>query len=666
MMRNCWAPALVGAFALAWAAGCSHPCYMTEGDLHQCVNGPLPSEHAVEAVANLAASTSAVSTVVHPEGEHRPISLQECIAIALEKGRVGGTNIRVLAFDPAVTQTTIEQSLSTFDARWRTSMTWNTVDERIGTLLQTALNNATNSQDQFIQQDNALFNTEIVKPLPTGGTAGIAFRTQYEFDNLNAAVNPSYRPRLVFNLEQPLLQGAGVEINQVRSGILLARLNLDTAHATFCGNVNDLLFTVEEAYWNLYFAYYNLFVQTQAMEVAYTTWQRAKAVADAGGDVSRAIDLPLLEQQYQGFRLARLDALGGPGNSVLESERQLRLLIGLPPEDCTRLIPTDTPTSAPVCPDWCTSLDEALQNRPDLVILRQDISRARLEVKRALDLTKPDLRAIASYDINGLGNRLDGSDSQMNALRNLATNHFHDWTVGLQLDIPIGFRNALSQARRAKLQLERSLVLLKDRETQATFGLQRSYRAVVENYERVQIVRALRDAAQKPFNFNREQFMLELDRKGQVPDQQLKDRRTLEFVMLQLQRDLIAIQRDEQRAIFDYNIALADFERQKGTIMRFDNVSIAEGQVPVCVQARASEHIRQRDSALLVRERPAKPDGGAPAGPGPVADGPAGVPPTVGQFDRALRAGEAPRTLPDSPTEAAPLPRTDSKAPGKQ
>ncbi len=47
MMRNCWALGLVGVCALAWAAGCSHPCYMTEGDLHQCMNGPLPSEHAV-------------------------------------------------------------------------------------------------------------------------------------------------------------------------------------------------------------------------------------------------------------------------------------------------------------------------------------------------------------------------------------------------------------------------------------------------------------------------------------------------------------------------------------------------------------------------------------------------------------------------------------------
>src|SRR5215469_3790129 len=51
-----------------------------------------------------------VSTVLNPEAPKREISLQECIALALEKGRVGGTNIRVLAYDPAILYTSIEEA----------------------------------------------------------------------------------------------------------------------------------------------------------------------------------------------------------------------------------------------------------------------------------------------------------------------------------------------------------------------------------------------------------------------------------------------------------------------------------------------------------------------------------------------------------------------------
>jgi hypothetical protein len=53
----------------------------------------------------------------------------------------------------------------------------------------------------------ATVSTQLVKPLPTGGLAGITFRTDYELTTQNAAVNPAYQPRLGFVFEQPLLQG---------------------------------------------------------------------------------------------------------------------------------------------------------------------------------------------------------------------------------------------------------------------------------------------------------------------------------------------------------------------------------------------------------------------------------------------------------------------------
>ena len=62
------------------------------------------------------------------------------------------------------------------------------------------------------------FKARCLKPLPTGGVAGITFSTVYT--NLTAPpagiVNPAYRPTLQFQFEQPLLQGFGVEINELR------------------------------------------------------------------------------------------------------------------------------------------------------------------------------------------------------------------------------------------------------------------------------------------------------------------------------------------------------------------------------------------------------------------------------------------------------------------
>lgn len=606
MARTGWGLGLWGMLLPAALVGCSHRCYMSEADYKQCLNTSLPPGLATPADCGdpPPAACGPVSTVLNPEGDKRPITLCECIAIALEKGRVG-TSIRVLAFNPAIVQTELEQSLSQFDAHFRASMLWNDIDEKAGgsplqspaSLLATVASAQQPALDVF-QSQQATFQTSLVKPLPTGGVAGITFSTDYEFNNLSAEqqrFNPSYLPRVIFTLEQPLLRGAGVDVN--RTGILIARLALDQAQTSFAGSVNDLLFSVEQAYWALYACYWNLYTQDLALRQSHDAWQAGKALFDRGQLPVQ--NLALLEGTYQAFRLARLDAL----QAVLEAERQLRLVTGLPAEDGHRLIPADQPTAAPFRPDWQVALAEAMENRPELAQARKDIQRILVQLKQAKNQLLPDLRFVGSYDFNGLGNRLDGPDQDLNALRSLTSNRFHDWSVGLQLDVPIGGRAAQAQLRRTQLQLEQRQAQLHDQEAQAAFALQRSYRELLQKHERIQIVAALRRNATTQYQALYEEFRRGLG--------------TLQF-LLGAQQTWLAAMRDEQLAVTQYNIALADFEREKGTIMRCDNVSIAEGPLPACVQARASEHIRQREAACRLRDRPSA-DCGA-NGPGCAAD----------------------------------------------
>src|SRR5262249_24964411 len=158
-----------------------------------------------------------------------------------------------------------------FDAHWVTSMAWNQLDQPsiFPTLGVPGL--AVN------QADLATVASTLLKPLPTGGVAGITFRTDYQLTNDKAAlVNPSYRPVLQFVFDQPLLQGFGVEINQLRStlpgpspgipgfsppagflpgfplsglteGIVITRLRFDQQRAEFERNVAWMLINVEIA-----------------------------------------------------------------------------------------------------------------------------------------------------------------------------------------------------------------------------------------------------------------------------------------------------------------------------------------------------------------------------------------------------------------------------------
>ena len=162
--------------------------------------------------------------------------------------------------------------------------------------------------------------------------AGITFDVPYQLTNLPAAVNPSYQPSLQFAFEQPLLQGFGVEINQLRQssptsellpnasvlsglpqpgveGILVMRIRFDQQRAEFQRNVNFMLANVEYAYWNLYNSYWNLYANEAALRQAYEAWKIAVVKLQAGkiavADVAQA------RGQYELFRFNRLQALGG-------------------------------------------------------------------------------------------------------------------------------------------------------------------------------------------------------------------------------------------------------------------------------------------------------------------------------------------------------------------
>src|SRR5262249_41146294 len=167
----------------------------------------------------------------------RFISLAECIALSLEHGRIGqpsllfpGTAqdnliqftgrgvtgsdaVRVLALDPARAGADIEASLSKFDAVVTSSIQWQTTDVPIGTPLQSFQAGGLSANNTHA----ATRSLALIKPLATGGVAGITFNLPYNFTNLPARVNPAYQPQLQFQFEQPLMQGFGVEINQLRN-----------------------------------------------------------------------------------------------------------------------------------------------------------------------------------------------------------------------------------------------------------------------------------------------------------------------------------------------------------------------------------------------------------------------------------------------------------------
>ena len=238
------------ALLLVLLAGCQPPMLVSP---YTPAGEPLllPQDHASPAadvppgppapdnwVASVADAPN-VSTVATPEAPHRFISLAECLALALEQGRTGAwlddaggrhgvpgltrqvnpsgvsDSIRVFAYDPAITATDIEQSQARFDTVWNSALVFNRIDQPNRILNPDPV-------EQLLTRnrlDTAEFRTGLLQPLESGGLAGIFLRESYEYNQFppgSGIVNPAYRGTFGLSFEQPLLRGAGNEVNQVR------------------------------------------------------------------------------------------------------------------------------------------------------------------------------------------------------------------------------------------------------------------------------------------------------------------------------------------------------------------------------------------------------------------------------------------------------------------
>jgi outer membrane protein TolC len=291
--------------------------------------------------------------------------------------------------------------------------------------------------------------------------------------------------------------------------------------------------------------------------------------------------------------------------------------------------------------------------RPELVLARQDLKFRQFDLIISKNQLKPDLRFFANYDINGLGTRLDGGPVSGfstdpttlqpvpipgNAFSQLADNEFNSWNLGLRLDIPLGYRDAHSLVRVARLNLARAYFQLKDQERKAEQFLTLQYRELQQYYDEIEAQRAGREANARQLELRFQEFRV--------------GRGTLD-VLLEAQRNFADSLANEHIAIANYNNRLAGFQFAKGTILAYNNVNISEGPLPACAQVRAVEHQRRRTLALVGRERPAMMAPGGPDAHQPIT----GALPSLADLQRSQTA---------MPTKDAPLAPPEKVAEPKQ
>jgi outer membrane protein TolC len=536
-------------------------------------------------------------TVADPENRKDwRLSLQDAKRIALQNNK----RIAFLGYDPGIVGTQIDAALARFDAWYEFGGQWGYSNTPLSNSIQVFGTNAdavtlksfgtsaggfgVNTTDGTATLDFA--NTipgqnliSISKRNATGGLGRLYYSIDYQNSDpispLFTTINPAWRSIAGVNIEQPLLQGAGVEFN--RAPVLIARANHEQSIKSFELEVQQLLRDVEYSYWDLYFTYRALYSREVALEQALVAWQKEKNKEIVGA--AGAADVAQAREQFELYRSQRLDAL----NQVLTAERRLRDLLGLPPDDEYRILPADSPTHAKYEPNWEVAVGEAMELRPDLAAQRFRIRAAELEVRRQRNGLLPDLTVSAGWLLQGLDDQWDQSVDR------LTDGKFEAWTLGVRLRRQIGERSAYAAVRQAQLQLSQARAQLRSLEHGALHELTEAYQNLVSSYQRMTAEQNHRDAAAD--------FL-------QTQQQVYDAGRSTTDILLRAQSSFADALRDESQALVNYNKALIQWEYARGRILDADNVVVAEQRISLVKDKLRMDRMKWMQQSVPIRLHP--------------------------------------------------------------
>lgn len=550
--------------------------------------------------------------------EYWDLTLDEAMQTALTTGKVlrdlGGqvvtapSTVRTV-LGPAIEETDprfgVDAALSAYDAVFSTTGDFQKNDRAIN-------NQFFGGGTRLLTQDLINFQSQLSKRAATGSQYSVRANTNYDANNAPGNEFPSAWT-VIYEAEwrQPLLQGAGVGFNRTAgqlgipglyTGVAVARLNTDVGLTEFEMGLRDLVSDVENAYWDLVYAYRDLDAKTQARDSALETWRRIQALYVAGRAGGEAEKEAQAREQYFRFQEEVENAFAGTliegtqagsgstGGSfrgqggVLVCERRLRMMMGMPPSDGRLIRPTTEPSLARASFDWDYVVQESLARRAELRRMRWMIKRYELELLASRNYLLPRFDTVALYRWRGFGDDLINSNSQglpefNNAYQNLTDGRFQEWQMGLEFNLPLGFRRGHAAVRNAQLRLSRERAVLREQEMQIVHAVA----AAVADVDRAAtIVRT---------NLNRR--LAAQQQLASVEAAYEAEAAPLDLV-LNAQRRLAEADGRYFRSLSEYAVAVKNVHFEKGSLLDYNQIYLAEGAWPGKAYADAAERSPRR------------------------------------------------------------------------
>ncbi len=482
-----------------------------------------------------------------PQTEERYLSLDEAIRLSLQHSEV----IRVLTgvsaansgqtiYDTAIAVTPIDVAKARFDPVFQANTSFRRTETPFVNGAGTSIGGIGTGGN-----DTRVGVTDLNR---LGGTAAIFGNNRFDTEN-NANFFTADRPSMEVSYTQPILAGAGRQANE--APIVVARLQQEQSYFQFKGAMQNLVRDTITAYWNLVQARTELWARENQVEQLKFAFELKEARFKK--EIDDIADQAQAKAAYLNARGLLIQAQG----SVLQREAALRNLVGLPPEDGLRLVPSTPPTRDRIEFRWEELIETAQSRRPDIIELNLVLQADQQTLIQRKNLAQPSLDAVALHRWNGLTGTALASGNHVDT----GFNNHTDWTLGVNFSVPLSLRESRARVRNTELLITKDRANIQQAIHQTEHALATSLRSLDLSLEQYEAYREARAASAENV-------------KVQIAEQQAG--RAIFLNQLVAITEWANAVVAESQSLISYNNELASLEQQSGTILETHGIRFVE------------------------------------------------------------------------------------------
>jgi outer membrane protein TolC len=500
-----------------------------------------------------AATQPAPTTLPIVMGNEPVVSMT--LEAAIRRAVANNLEVKVAGFGPAIEATRVLEAQARFDPTFFSNAGVDVTNRQTaGSFIQDPANNFAGQLQTENQVTQYTAASGIRQILQGGGQIETRYQLRRTDQNPTSFnIDPSSEADLVLQLTQPLLRDFGGQVNSAR--IDISRNNQRVSLLDFRAAVEEAVANVEDTYWQLVAAQQDVQITERLLE---RTIRTADIIAVRMENDATKLQLA----QAQADANTRKAALYRAQARVRDLSDRLKQLINdpeLPMSGPTLIFAESKPVEQPLRFDYLDLLNSATTYRIELAQQQLRTNNATITLGAAKNNLLPQLNFVGSINPSGLDDDFRSAIDNQNEYNNLS------YALGLQFEIPIGNREARAIYRRSLLQRQQSITQYQSLVNQVSEEVRTRAREVDTAWVDV-------------INFRNARFAQEQALRAIQAQEDAAEPLTPFFVRnkLDTQARLAESEALEVRSLSTYNIAIAQLERAKGTLLRYNNISLEE------------------------------------------------------------------------------------------